>query len=374
MSSPDFVSRRRSILERLREEELQGYYTNSLLNLRYLTGFDGTAGGLLLSRTDTDGSATLFVDGRYRNYASQLCDTGNLSVQLIEDNRHRSLDHELSRQSLQSIHFERDELQYGTFLSIKNKVTSPDRREYGDNWVAQERQRKDTFELDTIEEAIELTLDVFELIESWLEPGLSELDLSRSIRRELESRSEGLAFDPLVLIGENTANPHCPATDRSLSDEDALLVDMGLKINGYCSDITRMFFMDSVDEKYRELYDLSKQAAARAFKEIESGRSVKEITMEAHQVIENAGYGDNLRHGLGHGVGLNVHEQPSLSDSSNAELETGMVVTLEPGIYIDGFGGGRIEHMIVVEEDSARLLDTPDDILRQELTDNGNNQ
>lgn len=353
-------------MDRLGEADADAYYTDDLLNVRYLTGFNGTSAGLLLHAQEDRSGAELLVDGRYRNYSQDLAGS-NLSVELVESTRLELLNERLGEREVPAVHFERSNLSYDQFLALKKRVTSPARREYGEDWILEQRTEKSTVEVDAQREAIDRTLEVFELIESWVEPGLSEVALSRAIRRELESRSEGLAFDPLVLTGPNTANPHCPASDRELREDDVLLVDQGLKIDGYCSDLTRMFFPGDPDGELIELYDLSKRAAARAFREIEDGVEVSEVVGAAHDLIRDAGYGENLRHGLGHGVGLNVHEPPSLSSKREGTLSAGMVVTLEPGIYIDGLGGGRIEHMVRVEDDGVELLDTPDEHLEEAL-------
>lgn len=348
------------------EKNVESYYTNDCLNLRYLTGFNGTTGGLLLYRTDRESGASLFVDGRYHNYSERLGGT-DLSITLVENSRSERLNEQLKTLDISSVHFERSRLTYDEFLEIRKTVNYPPDRQYGDDWVLEERSQKSQTEVELIKKAVEQTLDVFELIETWLEPGLSERDLSRAIRRELESRSDGLAFDPLVLTGPNTASPHSPVSNRELKPNDVLLVDQGLKIDGYCSDLTRMFFLGEPNTQLRDLYDLSKRVTARAFDHIEPGQPVEDLVETSHELIKEEGHEDHLRHGLGHGVGLNVHEPPALSSTSTKVLEPGMVVTLEPGIYIDGVGGGRIEHMIMVEDHGPRLLDTPNHYLKEVL-------
>lgn len=238
------------------------------------------------------------------------------------------------------------------------KTTLKDRR-YGEDWVADLRQTKSEDELQCIRNAIDRTLDLFDMIDTWIEPGLSEEELSRAVRRELESRGDGQSFTPLILFGERTAQPHAPSEKRLLEEGDPVLVDMGLKRSGYCSDLTRMFFCGERDSPANELYDLSQKAAAVGLELIEEGVSVGRVTEAAHDVIREAGHGDHIRHGLGHGVGLEVHEAPRLSESADGTLEAGMVVTLEPGIYQDDVGGGRIEHMVLVTEDGAEVLDSP---------------
>jgi len=354
-----------ALRENLQDNSVGAYYTENLKNLRYLIGFNGTAGGFLAFDA-TSPAGILLVNGRYRQYAEELTPE-DVGVEPVSENREEKLNEILGDRGIASIHLERPNITYERFLELRDTVNAPESREYGEDWVEKLRTDKSPAEVESIAEAIQQTLDVFELIESWLEPGLSEIALSRSIRREIESRSEGLAFDPLVLSGPNTARPHSPATGRVLEEDGWLLVDQGMKIDGYCSDLTRMFFLGSPDSRARELYELSMKSAARAFEAIEPGNPINEVVDVAHDVIRDAGYEDNLRHGLGHGVGLDVHEPPALSSNTEESFQPGMVVTLEPGIYIDGFGGGRIEHMVLVEESGPRLLDSSDEYMSEVL-------
>ncbi|MFB6356725.1 MAG: M24 family metallopeptidase [bacterium] len=351
MSEPDYTRRRKKLHLELRSNQPEGYYTDDLLNLRYLTGFKGSAGSMVLLDSS---KSILFLDGRYRNYGETF-EADDLKVEQIDSDRIESLQEVISSENVESVHFERDRLSYSVFRSIVEK-TELEERTYGDDWIGNFRKEKDESEIENHEEAIRRTLDLFDIVETWIEPGISERKMSRFVRRELEERGEGLAFDPLVLMGERTANPHCPSTDHSLGQNDALLLDMGVKVNGYCSDLTRMFFTEE-GTRQEELYDLSKRAAARAFDIIEPGVSTETVTEKAHDLVRDEGFKDNIRHGLGHGVGLNVHEPPKVSEKSDETLSEGMIVTLEPGIYIDGVGGGRIEHMCLVTEDGARILD-----------------
>mgnify|MGYP006432167547 CR=1 FL=1 len=349
----DYTSRRRKIYNRIAESEVDAYYTDELLNLRYLFGFRGTAGSLLL----TDQSTHVFLDGRYRLYGEELSDE-DLSVHHISSDRIDALGQVLRDRQLNRVHFERDRLRYRVFRKIVKK-TDLKNRNYGEDWISQERSKKDAEEIKCMEQAIERTLGLFDLLHTWIEPGLTEEELARILRAELESRGEAQAFCPLVLFGERTALPHAPSGQRIMEEGDPVLVDMGVKIAGYCSDLTRMFFCGEGREELVKLYDLSKQASARAFKQLEPGKSVQEVANVAKKFLSEQGHADHLRHGLGHGVGLNVHEEPRLSVKSGETLEPGMVVTLEPGIYIDGVGGGRIEHMALVTEEGARILDEP---------------
>lgn len=364
-SAPDWSSRRERLYARLERQGADGYYTDYLPHIRHLTGFVGTAASLLLFVGDRPG-ARLFLDGRYRRYGEEL-ESEDLSVLPVRNDRVEALSGVVEERGLDHLHFERERLSYGDFRGIVDGLGETERT-YGADWVAEHRRNKDDYALDRMRGAIEATLELFDLVEEWLEPGVDERRLSRAIRRELESRGDGLAFDPLVLGGPHTAHPHRPPTDRSLEAGDLLLVDMGLTREGYCSDLTRMFRCGEGTADGDELYELSKRAAAAAFETLQPGRELSEVARAAHDVVREAGHGDRLLHGLGHGVGLEVHEGPSLSENADGKLESGMVVTLEPGIYIHGNRGGRIEHMALITERGAELLDRPDDHLQKVLS------
>jgi len=367
-SAPDYAARRRRLYARLERESPDAYYTDHLPHIRYLTGFVGTAASLLLFGGGSPG-ARLFLDGRYRHYGREREDE-DLSVVPVAANRVEALAGVVERRDLDHLHFERNRLSYAGFRDIVGGLEGV-QREYGEDWVARLRLHKDAYGLDCMQGAVDATLELFELVETWVEPGITERTLARAIRRELESRGDGLAFDPLVLGGPHTAHPHRPSTDRPLETGDLLLVDMGLTRDGYCSDLTRMFRCGEGTADDDALYDLSMRAAAAAFEALEPGRARSEVARAAHDVIRDAGHGDHLRHGLGHGVGLEVHEGPSLSEKAEGTLDSGMVVTLEPGIYIHGNRGGRIEHMALITDTGARLLDAPDDHLEKVMSRRG---
>lgn len=346
----DFAKRRRELYTVLNDRGIESYHTAHGPNMRYLTGFNGSVADLAL--TD-DGEAVLIVDPRYDHYARELPGE-DLSVICYDSSATKALRDALGERSIDAIHLERPNLSYNQFLSLKQTLAVEDRT-YGPDLVLQQRAQKRSDEIDAIQTAIDKTLPVFDRIDEHIEPGQSERDISRFIRSELNSRGEEHAFDPLVLIGERTANPHCPASDRELQEDDALLVDMGVRIDGYCSDLTRMFFVGEPDPEIKAMHELSQKAAQRALSVLEPGAVPEKVQGEAHEVIEKTDY--KTKHSLGHGVGLELHEDPKLTSSNSTGLQPGNIVTVEPGAYQDGTGGGRVEYMVLIEDDGIRRLD-----------------
>lgn len=344
-----YSSRRRDFYEQLNENSIASYHSGFIPNVRYLTGFNGSAANLTMTN---DGEAILVVDGRYDHYARQLSGE-DLTIICYEENPIEATSKALQDREISQIHLERPNLSYNQFLGLKNGLGIEDRA-YEEDRVAKARMCKTDAEIECIQRAVDKTLPVFDDIEQFIEPGKSEKEISRFIRSKLNARSEEHSFDPLVLIGDRTANPHCPTSGRELGEDDALLVDMGLRIDGYCSDLTRMFFLGDPDPAIREMYNCSKKAAEAAMDALEPGAVVKDIQQTAHDIIEDAGF--VTKHALGHSVGLELHERPALTDSETV-LEPGNIVTVEPGAYKNGVGGGRIEYMVQITQDGMKRLD-----------------
>ena len=168
--------------------------------------------------------------------------------------------------------------------------------------------------------------------------------------------AEDVAFPPIVASGPNSALPHAVPTDRKLKRNEPVLIDTGVKLNGYCSDMTRTVFLGEASDDFREIYRTVRKAQLVALNEIRPGIESTHPDSMARQIIKDAGFGDKFGHALGHGVGLATHEVPRLGPEKPVTLEKGMVVTVEPGIYIPGTGGVRLEEMVVIEKNGPRIL------------------
>lgn len=347
----DFERRRSTFYETIMEGEHDAYYTQNDPNLRYLTGFNGTMGRLLLTE---EGESFIIVDPRYDQYARELPGV-DLTVVCYDSESLPALNETASEHGIKSIRAEQS-LTRKTAQDLMDEL-DPD-VEFGTNLVAEQRTQKSEAEIETIAKAIDRTLPTFDEVEAFVEPGITEHEISSFVRSKLNARSEGHAFDPLVLTGRRTENPHCPPSSRGLQENDVLLLDMGLRVDGYCSDLTRMIFLGEPDPVFREMYELSQKAAKRAIEHLESGAVVEDLQAIAHEPIEQSDF--RTKHSLGHGVGLELHEGPHLTNDDETELKPGNIVTIEPGVYKDGVGGGRIEYMMVIEDDGARRLDGPD--------------
>lgn len=220
---------------------------------------------------------------------------------------------------------------------------------------------KDEIEIDTLKKALLIAESVFTKIKSTIKPGMTEMQLAWAMEREMrEAGAQSLSFPTIVASGTNSALPHAIPSDRKLQTGEPILFDWGAELDGYCSDISRTVMIGTPDETFKKVFTTVLDAQQMATNAIKPGISSKAVDKIARDHIEKSGFKGKFGHGLGHGTGLSVHEHPRLSPLKETTLETGMVFTVEPGIYIPGWGGIRLENMVVVRDDGVELLNNLD--------------
>ncbi len=222
-----------------------------------------------------------------------------------------------------------------------------------------ERMRviKSEEEIQLVKKSVLLNERVFQLVYNTIEPGMTELEVALALELTMrELGAEGPSFDTIVAFGNNAAKPHAVPGDRVLKSGELVLIDMGLLLKGYCSDMTRTFVAGKPGKTYLERLRIVRKAQLAGINAIHAGAVCRDVDRAARQVIIDAGYGDFFGHGLGHGVGLAVHEEPRLGQLSRKKLKAGMIVTVEPGIYLPEWGGIRLENMVVVREGGCEVL------------------
>ena len=225
------------------------------------------------------------------------------------------------------------------------------------NAISELRAVKEAAELELMAAAIRLTDEVFVAATADLAAGTTERELDWRIERTMRERgADGPAFPTIVAAGPHGARPHHAPGDRAIAAGDPVVIDMGVRLGGYAADLTRTIWVGEPTERLRAVYNVVQAAQRAALGAIRAGASAKDVDAAARDVVAAAGYGDEFTHGLGHGLGVRVHEAPSLSKTSEDVLRAGQVVTVEPGIYLDGWGGVRIEDVGVVEADGFRVL------------------
>jgi Xaa-Pro aminopeptidase len=219
------------------------------------------------------------------------------------------------------------------------------------------RRCKTAAEIKQIRAAVLLNEQVFQAVYATLRPGQTERQVADRIEQTMRQLgAEGPAFDTIVGAGENGALPHAVPSDRPLRQGEPIVIDMGLRLNGYCADMTRTVILGQPDDKTTAIIRIVRRAQLAATKVIRAGCTGREADRAARNIITAAGYGKHFGHGLGHGVGLAVHEAPALNRRNRGQLAPGMVVTVEPGIYLPDWGGVRLENMVVVKKTGCELL------------------
>jgi len=227
--------------------------------------------------------------------------------------------------------------------------------------VAHLRSIKEPEELELIIKAVELTDAAFEQVKAIIHPGVTEKEAAWEIEKFLrQNGSEGVPFEIIVASGPNSALPHAKPTERIICSGEPVLIDMGARVGSYCSDFSRTLCLgknlEAVSYQLSAIYNIVLEAQLLAIDRIKSGMTAAEADKLARSIIEQAGYGDNFGHGLGHGVGLTIHELPTLSATSSDLLGDSMVFTIEPGIYLAGYGGVRIEDTVTLKKGKVEVL------------------
>jgi Xaa-Pro aminopeptidase len=351
------MNRLRKLRKLIAEKGLDGLLISQPDNLRYLSGFTGS-GWLLISGR----KAILAVDFLYLEQAKE--ESRGFEIVHIKQELHNWLPGLALDLGWHKLGFEANLISYDGYQKlgevIRAKQVNLDLVPTTGT-VEQPRSIKEPEEMVLITKAVELADAVFEQAKAIIRPGVTEKEVAWEIEKNLrQNGSEGVAFEIIVASGPNSALPHARPTEKAIRSGEPVLIDMGARINGYCSDLSRTLFLGRADRIFQRIYGIVLQAQAAAIEGIKSQMAASQADQLARSVIERAGYGDAFGHGLGHGVGLAVHEFPRLGPNSSDSLTDGMVFTVEPGIYLAGQGGVRIEDMVVLENGRARVLTRAD--------------
>jgi Xaa-Pro aminopeptidase len=315
-------------------------------NYFYLSGFNGSSAVLLISQEN----AVLITDFRYKEQAQ--AQAAEYKIEISNNGLIKKLSEFLSAFDLVNVGFEDSQLSYKEYLDLTEKLSSCKLIPMG-NIMQKLRIIKDEEEIGFIRKAMEIADKTFAHILGFIKPGVSEIELAAEMEYFMRKNgASGPSFDTIVASGQRSALPHGVASNKKLKIGDPITMDFGAIYNGYCSDMTRTVYLGEPDPLMKRIYRVTLEAQEEALESVKAGASGSEVDAVARNIISRYGFGSNFGHGLGHGVGLEVHEEPRLSVLSSNILEKGMVVTVEPGIYLDGIGGVRIEDMLVVNGDN----------------------
>ena len=359
----DHASRRCKLRQQLGLDLKSIFLVTNLTNVHYLTGFSGSAAWLLISSDQQ----ILLSDPRYTTQIEAECPDLEVVIRAPDETLLTRLGQVIQSGGWQVIHCESEHISKSDYDAIENGVSGS---QLGIELVSVQgiveelRMIKDDDEIGLIRKSIEINQRVFDILRLQLTSRHTERQIAHLLEQQMRQMgASGVSFEPLVAVGSRSALPHARPGEQQVADSPFLLVDWGTSFQGYASDLTRMTVTGKLDAKFEEIYHIVKRAHDNAIAAIYPGQSYNQVDAAARKTIADAGYGEFFGHGLGHGFGLEVHERPRLSPISNGQLKPGMVVTVEPGIYLPGWGGIRIEDDILVTPDGYQVLSSlPNDL------------
>lgn len=346
-SRGDRVIKYDKVRELLREKELDALLIMSDYNRRYLSDFTGSSGAVIITKDDK----YLISDFRYKNQGAEQAKNFEFILQnkpllpfIIEF---------LQNKSLKTIGFEGQHVNFNTYRQLSADFDLvPLTGE-----IESIRMVKNSDELELIQKACEIADESYDYILKFVQPGMSELEVKNELENYMTKLgASGPSFDTIVASGYRGALPHGVASEKIIESGDMVTLDFGAYYKGYASDITRSFGVGNLSEEMTKIYNIVLEAQLKALEEIKPKMTGIDADKISRDVIKSYGYGDHFGHSLGHGFGLEVHEGPSLAQKSESILKEGMCVTVEPGIYVDGIGGVRIEDDCIVTENGLKKL------------------
>ncbi|MBR6008110.1 MAG: aminopeptidase P family protein [Clostridia bacterium] len=314
-------------------------------NIYYLTGYTGE-GSLLV----TSDQAVIITDFRYVEQCERQAPECTLEQTTRDRNKNAILKEYLDRASAKELFVETDVLTVDQYDALKEGLPGVELRKMPST-VQQMRMVKDETEIACLKDAARISCEAFEALLKQLKPGMTEKHACALLEHEMRVRgSEGIAFDTIVASGVNGSLPHAIPSDKPLREGELITFDFGARSGGYCADITRTIAMGPISQELKDIYDAVYTAHMNTLNKVKAGVNAKDLDQLARDYLEKL-YPGAFGHSLGHGVGLYIHESPSVSFRSDTVLEPGHVITIEPGVYIKGLGGCRIEDTVIVTKD-----------------------
>jgi len=344
----------KELQNRMEKENVELLVISKLVNIRYLTGFTGSTANLVISRE----GGYILVDSRYWEQANK--EVLEFQPILVNEglNFYSFCKDLIKEQKIKRIGFEGNHISYFEWIKLQD-IDSDIELVPTENWVEEFRVVKNNDEISKIKKALEIAEKSFKEILGFIKPGISEKDLAVELEYKMAKLgSEKPSFDTIIASGERSALPHGKPTNRKIKNGDFIVFDFGAIYEGYCSDITRTVFVGAPNEEDLLIYNIVLKAQREAEEIIKEGLEGSFVDRISRDIIQENGFGNYFGHGLGHGVGLEIHELPFLSPKGNTILKENMVVTVEPGIYLYGKFGVRIEDLVVVGKERSTVLNS----------------
>lgn len=350
------ISRIKKVRELLFNRKIDAVLIYKPENRRYFSGFTGTTGFIIITKNE----AKFITDFRYIEQAQNQCK----DFEIVEISKSKTLINVIEKLDIGTLGIEEEYFTYGNALDFQSRLKEITLVKL-DSALTKIRAVKEEEELKAISQAAEITDKGFKYILNYIKPGVSEKDIALEL--EFFMRKQGASsasFNFIVASGERSSLPHGVASSKLIEKGDFVTLDFGCIYDGYCSDMTRTVVVGKADDRQKKIYDIVLKTQITALETVKPGITGKELDTIARQIIKENGYEEYFGHGLGHGVGLEIHELPHISPIGNEALEPGMVITIEPGIYLPGYGGVRIEDLVVVTDNGYRVLsNTPKELI-----------
>lgn len=345
------MSRVAAIQKEMTDQGLEALLVTSSYNLRYASGFTGTAGVSLL----TQDTAYFITDFRYTEQAAEQA----IGFEIIKHsgNPYEDVEKILQEKGIKAVGFEKDFVTFATYEMLKDKLSADLKPISG--LVESLREIKEESEVETIQEAINITEYAFEEILNFIKPGVTEIEVANKLDFLMrEKGATSVSFDTIVASGKRSAMPHGVASEKKIEQGDMITFDFGCYYKGYVSDMTRTISLGDPGEELKKIHQIVLDANLKVTEAAKPGVTGKELDAVARDYITEKGYGEQFGHSTGHGIGLEVHEGPGIHFRNEKALVEGNVITNEPGIYIPGLGGVRIEDDLLITKDGNRNLMT----------------
>lgn len=340
--------------QKFADKDIEAMLVSQPDNLYYLSGCEGLEGFLLI----TGSESIVITDFRYVEQAERR--SPHCSIFRITGKMADWLPKLFNGSNIRHLGFETSHLSFAAYNQISEIIQSANiflKLVPVEGIVDSLRMTKEPEEIERIRQAIKITDSVYEYVEGILKPGITETQLAWEIEKfQRDHGSQPVPFELIVAAGPNAALPHAKPSNYIIKEGDPIVIDIGAKYNYYGSDLTRTLCAGKKDDTFRKVYGIVLEAQLAAISQIKPGMTGREADAVARSFIARAGYGEAFGHSLGHGIGLVTHERPTIGPGSSDVLTNGMVFTVEPGIYISGWGGVRIEDDVVIENDRLQVL------------------
>lgn len=347
-----YAARLAQVRDELARRKVDGYLIVDRMEQYWLTGFTGEDGGVLV----TPREVVLLTDGRF-DQAADL--EAPFATKVVRKKRTPDVTaREVRRRRIGRLGFDPAHLNVRDFAALRKELAGGRLVPVSDV-IAAMRQCKDAGEVERIRKAIRVAEQAFRDLCGWLKPGMTEREVAARLVYDMNRMgASGPAFEPIVAVGATGSLPHYEPGDRAVTREEGVLIDWGARVDWYVSDLTRVVWPGRVPPQLATVYEVVRDAEQAAIAAVRPGVRAAAIDRIARSHIERAGFGKLFNHSVGHGIGLNVHEAPAMRKQSDTRLSPGMVVTVEPGVYIRGVGGVRIEDDVLVTETGHEVLST----------------